>query len=153
MNKNKTNGDKTITHNKINGKLGLINKDNHNIFYLECGAFIIPTKDCVDFNNTMKQIQNNCKRFLKMQLKDNQLIDENFIMNFEICSDRMMVNKQTYFSCQYHFKQKYGQNLGILNIKNDFEPFFQSILDNIEHELSQVNISINKKKNKNTYLY
>ena len=35
MNKLKNNGDKTIKHKNITSKLGVTDKNNHNVFYLE----------------------------------------------------------------------------------------------------------------------
>ena len=142
----KVNGDKVITHDKIKAKLGLTDKKNHSVFYLEGGAFITPDEDIDDFNELMEMVEASCRRLIKNKLLHHCVLDTNFIMNFEVCSDRMKKGKNTYLSFQYHFKQKNNNNKGILDIKKENEPFFVSLLDDIEGELQKHNIHINKSR-------
>jgi hypothetical protein len=142
----KVNGDKNIKHNKIKARLGLTDKNNHSVFYMEGGAFITPENEYDDFNKIMKDVENNCKRNLKNVLFSHPVFSPDFLMNFEVCSDRMLKNKKTYLSFQYHLKQKNSTNNSILNIKSDNENFFINLLNDIENQLSNYNISINKKR-------
>jgi hypothetical protein len=140
------NGNKNIKHNNIKAKLGLTDKKNHSVFYLEGGGFIIPETEQDDFSLLMKNIEGNCKRIIKNKLFNNKNLSPDFLMNFEVCSDRMMKNKETYLSFQYHFKQKNSKNDSILNVKKDNELFFTNLLNDIENELNSFNIKISKKR-------
>jgi hypothetical protein len=144
--KMRTNGDKTIAHANIKAKLGLTDKNNHNVFYLEGGTFIVPDNELEDFNNTMNIIESMCRRSIKNKLFKNDFLDDNFLMNFEICSDRMKQGKSSYLSFQYHFKQKDNANKSIINIKKDNQQFFIELLNDLEHELHKFNITPHKKK-------
>lgn len=140
----KINGDKNIKHEKIKAKLGLTDKKNHSVFYLEGGTFLTPKSDFEDFNQIMSIIESSCKRLIKSKLFNDNYLDNNFLMNFEVCSDRMKKNKNTYLSFQYHFKQKNNLNNSILLIKKENEQFFNSLLYDIESELLKYDINISK---------
>lgn len=140
----KINGDKNIKHEKIKAKLGLTDKKNHSVFYLEGGTFLTPKSDFEDFNQIMSIIESSCKRLIKSKLFNDSYLDNNFLMNFEVCSDRMKKNKNTYLSFQYHFKQKNNLNNSILLIKKENEQFFNSLLYDIESELLKYDINISK---------
>ena len=140
------NGNKNISHNNIKARLGLTNKKIHTTFYLEGGAFITPENDFENFSEIMNDIQNFCKRSTKNKLNNNSLLDNCFLLNFEVCSDRMKKDKKTYLSFQYHFKQKNNSNISILDIKKENEFFFIGLLDDLEKELKNFEIKISKKR-------
>lgn len=145
-NKLRINGNKNITHKTIKAKLGLTDKKNHSVFYLEGGAFITPEYNYDDFPNIMDKIKSDCKQAIKNKLFNNNVLAPDFLMNFEACSDRMNKNKKTYLSFQYYFKQKNMANKSVLDIKDDNEDFFISLLDDIEFFLESYNIKVNKKR-------
>lgn len=140
------NGNKNIKHNSIKAKLGLTDKRNQTTFYLEGGAFITPKSDLDDFPYIMSQIESVCKRGIKNKLLGNKSLSSDFLMNFEICSERMQCNKKSYLSFQYHFKQKSGLHASVLNLKEENEQFFISLLNDIEKELLSYDISVSKKR-------
>ena len=145
----KVNGDKNITHKTIKGKLGLTNKKNHTTFYLEGGTFLTPEYDVENFADVMTAIQNRCKHHIKNRLSNNSSLDNVFLMNFEICADRMQKNKNSYLSFQYHFKQKDNVNRSILDVKSENEKFFINLLNDLEAELLSFNLKPHKKRNEN----
>ena len=144
----KVNGDKTIKHDKIKSILGLVDKNNHSVFYLEGGTFIIPLVENENFEEVMDFIKKTCKANIKKKLEITPFLEKSFLMNFEICSDRMKKNKSSYLSFQFHFKQKKGNEIGILEIKNNYEYFFTQILNDIENQLNSFNINLSKIKTK-----
>lgn len=141
------NGNKNIKHNTIKARLGLTDKNNHNTFYLEGGAFIKPQSDYDDFPYIMSQIESVCRKNIKRKLLHSPILSPDFLMNFEICSDRMQCNKKSYLSFQYHFKQRNTLNNSVLDIKDEYETFFISLLNDIEKELLSYDIVANKKRN------
>lgn len=143
----KVNGDKTIKHNKIKAVLGLTNRKDHSTFYLEGGTFITPELENENFEEVMDYIKTSCKKDIKNKLNNISFLDKSFLMNFEVCSDRMKKDKNSYLSFQYHFKQKKGIEKGILNIKEENENFFIELLNDIENYLNSFNINLSKKRN------
>lgn len=142
----KVNGNKKINHNNIKAKIGLTDKKIHTTFYLEGGGFITPTTDFEDFSVIMDDIQSFCKKNTKSKLNENNLLDNCFLLNFEVCSDRMKKNKKTYLSFQYHFKQKNNANISVLDVKKENENFFISLLNDLEKELNEFEIKISKNR-------
>jgi hypothetical protein len=142
----KINGDKTIKHNYIKAKLGLTSKKNHSVFYIEGGTFVTPTVDLEDFTEVMNTVESMCKRSLKKKLFNNSFLEPNFLMNFEICSERMNLNKNSYLSFQYHFKQKNNSNLSIMKIKQENESFFSELLNDLENNLKQYKMTLSQKR-------
>lgn len=142
----KVNGNKKINHNNIKAKIGLTDKKIHTTFYLEGGGFITPTTDFEDFSVIMDNVQSFCKKNTKNKLNGNNLLDNCFLLNFEVCSDRMKKNKKTYLSFQYHFKQKNNTNISVLDVKKENENFFISLLNDLEKELNEFEIKISKNR-------
>lgn len=142
----KINGNKNIEHDKINAKIGLTDKKIHTSFYLECGAFIKPEIEYENFDEVINDISKSCKRSLKKSLLYNNNFERNFLMTFDVCSDRMKKNKNTYLSLQYHFKQKDNKNDSVIDVKNNNIEFFTDLLNNIETEMNRYNIKISKNK-------
>lgn len=140
------NGNKNITHEKIKARLGLTDKKNQSVFYLEGGMFLTPKTDAEDFPAIMEDVETTCKRLIKSKLLKNEVLSTDFLMNFEVCSDRMKKDKRTYLSFQYHFKQKNGNNTSIVTLKDKNEGFFTDLLNDIEKELTSWNIDISKKR-------
>jgi hypothetical protein len=140
----RVNGDKNIKHKTIKAKVGITDKKNQKVFFLEGGAFITPAEECEDFPEIMNNIESTCRRSIKNKLIGHNAISNDFLMNFEVCSDRMKKDKKTYLSFQYHFKQKNENNISIVTLKEKNEDFFISLLDDIENELSQYNMIVSK---------
>lgn len=143
----KINGDKVIRHERIKAKLGLTDKKNHSVFYLEGGTFVKPECDFENFENIMDVVKTSCKKTIKRKLFKNPFLDSVFLMNFEVCSERMKKGKSSYLSFQYHFRQKNSENKSILTVKNENEHFFLDLLDDLEYNLNQFNIDLNQKRN------
>jgi len=142
----KINGNKNIPHDKIKGRLGLTDKLNQSVFFLEGGAFITPHIDYNDFNVIMSEIESNCRKSLKSKLLTNTFLSPDFLMNFEICSDRMEKGKRSYLSFQYHFKQKNNQNESVVTLKENNELFFIDLLNDIETNLMVFDIHPSRKR-------
>lgn len=145
----KTNGDKTIKHDRIKAKLGLSDKKNHSVFYLEGGTFITPEIELDDFTETMRTIELICRRSIKNKLFQNSFLDTTFLMNFEICSCRMKQGKNSYLSFQYHFRQKNNSKQNILTIKQLYGDFFVDLLNDLEFNLKQHKMTLTQKRNNN----
>ena len=114
--KKRLSSNKNIKHERIKAKLGLTDRKNHNVFYLEGGVFITPNSEFDDFTQVMDDIRSLCKQSIRRKIFNNNILEPVFLMNFEICSDRMKVNKNSYLSFQYHFKQKNNETKNVLNL-------------------------------------
>lgn len=142
----RVNGNKNIKHDSIKAKVGITNKKNQSVFYLEGGAFIMPEDDMDNFTDIMSSVESSCRRLMKNKLLSNTAITNDFLINFEVCSDRMKKGKKSYLSFQYHFKQKNNPCLSIVTLKEENEDFFITLLDDIKDELSNYNITVSKTK-------
>jgi hypothetical protein len=99
-----------------------------------------------DLGEVMRSIESSCKSSLKRKLVQNNIFDTTFLMNFEICSERMKQGKSSYLSFQYHFKQKNNENQSILSIKENNEDFFIGLLNEMEEYLQKHQICLNRKR-------
>jgi hypothetical protein len=141
----RTNGDKTIPHNEIKAKVGITDKKNHTAFYLEGCTFIKPLEE-QDYEEVYETLKKECRRHLKAKLTDHATISHDFIMNIELCVDRMQKDKNSFLSFQYHFKQKGGANKSILDVKTENETFFIGLLNDLTDCLKAYNITASQKK-------
>lgn len=143
--KKRLSSNKNIKHERIKAKLGLTDRKNHNVFYLEGGVFITPNSEFDDFTQVMDDIRSLCKQSIRRKIFNNNILEPVFLMNFEICSDRMKVNKNSYLSFQYHFKQKNNETKNVLNLKRENENFFIDILNDIENQIMSYDMTLSKK--------
>ena len=143
----RVNSNKNIKHNTIKAKLGLTDKTNHSVFYLEGGTFITPKIELDDFTNTMNIVEKMCRKAIKSKLMSNDFLENTFLMNFEICADRMKKDKNSYLSFQYHFKQKDNANHSIVTIKKNHEQFFIDLLNELNQNLNAFQMIAHKKRN------
>ena len=140
----RVNGNKNIKHKNIKARVGITDKKNQKVFFLEGGTFITPFEECENFTEVMSIIESTCRRSIKNKLLGHSALTTDFLMNFEVCADRMKKDKKTYLSFQYHFKQKNENNISIVTLKESNEKFFVSLLDDIENELSRYNMRVSK---------
>ena len=143
--KKRLSSNKNIKHERIKAKLGLTDRKNHNVFYLEGGVFITPNSEFDNFVQVMDDIRSLCKQSVRKKIFNNDILEPVFLMNFEICSDRMKVNKNSYLSFQYHFKQKNNESKNVLNLKRENEIFFIDILNDIENKIMSYDMTLSKK--------
>lgn len=146
MQKIRINGNKKITHKDIKAKVGLTDKTNQSVFYFEGSSFITPTEDCEDFNELIHNVESSCRKTLKQKLFNHPDLSTDFLMNIEVCSDRMKVGKKTYFYFQYHFKQKQQKNESLVTLKTRNNDFFTGLLNDITANLSNYGITLSKTK-------
>lgn len=141
----RTNGDKTIEHPTIKAKLGVTNKKNHSTFYFEGSTFVKPHEE-TDYEELFEGLKRKCRKSLKDKLLIHPNISQDFLLNMEMCTERMQKDKNTFLSFQYHFKQKAETSKSILDVKNENESFFTELLNVITDYLSENNITTSKKK-------
>lgn len=146
MQKIKINGNKNIDHSVIKSKLGITDKKNQSVFYFEGSSFITPTQECENFNEIINEVESSCRKSLKKKLLTHPDLSTDFLMNMEVCSDRMKVGKKTYLYFQYHFKQRMNKNESVMTLKSRNIDFFTGLLDDISDSLSAYNITLSKTK-------
>ena len=146
MQKLRINGNKNITHKDIKAKVGLTDKTNQSVFYFEGSSFITPTEECEDFNEVIRDIESNCRKTLKSKLFNHPDLSSDFLMNMEVCSDRMKVGKKTYLYFQYHFKQHQQKNESLVTLKAKNNEFFTGLLNDITTNLASYGITLSKTK-------
>ena len=140
------NGNKNIAHKSIKSKVGLTDKENHSVFFFEGSSFITPTEDCSDFTEIISDVEASCRKSLKKKLLTHPDLSTDFLMNMEVCSDRMRVGKKTYLYFQYHFKQKYNNNESLISLKARNIEFFTGLLDDITENITSYGITMSKTK-------
>jgi hypothetical protein len=146
MQKIRINGNKKINHNDIKAKVGLTDKKNQSVFFFEGSSFITPTEECLDFNKVITDVESTCRKTLKNKLLTHPDLSTDFLMNMEVCSDRMKVGKKTYLYFQYHFKQRFNNNESLVTLKARNVDFFTGLLDDISTNLLSYGITLSKNK-------
>lgn len=146
MQKIRINGDKKISHKNIKAKVGLTDKNNQSVFYFEGSSFITPTENIDNFNEIINDVESSCRQELKKKLLIHPDLSTDFLMNMEVCSDRMKVGKKTYLYFQYHFKQRSKEIESVITLKERNSEFFTSLLNDISNNLSSYGIIMSKTK-------
>ena len=146
MQKMRINGNKNIAHKDIKARVGLTDRGNHSVFFFEGSSFITPTEDCSDFGEIIADVESSCRKSLKKKLLSHPDLSTDFLMNMEVCSDRMKVGKKTYLYFQYHFKQRFNNNESIISLKERNNTFFTELLDDISNNITNYGIKMSKTK-------
>lgn len=135
-----------IPNDNFKLKIGTLNKKNPVSFYIEGNTYITPLKDERGYTKQLDIIRRNFKRGISSLIKDSSLVENFYILNFEVASERIKCNKKTYLNFECYFRQKAKEPKSVENIKNEDSDLIQNITKELFKELSENNFILAKNK-------
>lgn len=140
------NSEKKIQNDSFSVNIGTTNKLNPLAIYVNGRTFIQPNFEKEEYDGDITDIRHNMKNTISRNLRGNSLFEQQFILNFDIASSRMLKGKKSFLSFQVVFKQKSKNVLKLKDLKTASEPFVNNIVFSLTNDIISHDFTIHKSK-------
>ncbi len=136
----------SIPNNNFKLKIGTLNKKNPISFYIEGNTYITPLKEERGYSKQIEVIKQTFRKNITDIIKHSSLVEDFYILNFEVASDRIKCNKKSYLNFECYFRQKSLIPKRVDVIKEEDSDLIEGITNQLYSELSKNNFILTKNK-------
>lgn len=136
----------TIPNDNFKLKIGTLNKKNPVSFYIEGNTYITPLKEERGYSKQIELIKQTFRKEVSDIVKQSSLVENFYILNFEVASDRIKCNKKSYLNFECYFRQKSEIPKRVNIIKDEDSDLIQNITEQLHRELLKNNFILAKNK-------
>lgn len=140
------NSEKKIENDSFKLKIGTTNKINPMVIYVEGKAFISPEDDKEDYTKDIAEIKHVFKQSISDGLCTTDVFDNKYIIDFQVASSGIAVNKKSFLSFQFLVRQKRDNIMKLTDVKARTEGMILSIVDSLKNAILEHNFSLTKTK-------
>lgn len=140
------NSEKKIENDSFKLKIGTTNKINPMVIYVEGKAFISPEDDKEDYTKDIAEIKHVFKQSISDGLCTTDVFDNKYIIDFQVASSGIAVNKKSFLSFQFLVRQKKDNIMKLTDVKARTEGMILSIVDSLKNAILEHNFSLTKTK-------
>ncbi len=140
------NSEKKIENDSFKLKIGTTNKINPMVIYVEGKAFISPEDDKEDYAKDIAEIKHVFKQSISDGLCTTDVFDNKYIIDFQVASSGIAVNKKSFLSFQFLVRQKRDNIMKLTDVKARTEGMILSIVDSLKNAILEHNFSLTKTK-------
>lgn len=146
MAESRLNSEKKIESEKFKLKIGTTNKTNPIVVYIEGRTFICPQDDKDDYSKDISEIKHSFSRAISQHIQESELFDNKFIVDFQVASKGISLNKKSFLSFQFLLRQNKDNVLKLKDLKVFAEEMILDIVDNLENNIVEHNFVVSKTK-------
>lgn len=146
MSETRFNSEKKIDNENFKLKIGTTNKINPMVIYIEGRTFICPQEDKDDYSQDISEIKYGLKKAISRNLQGSNLFERNFIIDFQVASKGISLNKKSFLSFQFLLKQNRNNILKLKDLKNSAEGIITNIVDSLEENIIEHHFAVSKTK-------
>ena len=146
MAETRNNSEKKIDNENFKIKIGTTNKANPQIIYIEGRTFICPQEEKEDYTKDITDIKRGLSRAISRNIQSTDLFDDKFIIDFQVASKGISLNKKSFLSFQFLLKQNKERILKLKDVKDSAEEIINDIVSSLEENILEHNFSISKTK-------
>lgn len=140
------NSEKRIENEDFKLKIGTTNKVNPLVIYVEGKAFISPTEEKDGYNKDISEIKHHFKRSISTSLAGSNIFDTKYILDFQVASSGISVNKKSFLSFQFLLRQKGEKIMKLIDVKTASEGMISSIVGSLKETIAEHNFELSKTK-------
>ena len=140
------NSEKKIENDSFKLKIGTTNKINPMVIYVEGKAFISPEDDKEDYSRDIAEIKHVFKQSISDGLCTTDVFDNKYIIDFQVASSGIAVNKKSFLSFQFLVRQKRDNIMKLTEVKAKTEDMITNIVDSLRNAILEHNFSLTKTK-------
>lgn len=141
------NTEKKIECEKFKLKVGTTNKNKPIVIYFEGRTFICPMVEKDSYVKDFNEIKRKLKLTISDRLSKSERFDDKFILDFQVASNGVMVNKRSFLYFQFLLRQNpKNELLPFTKVKNDATDFIGDIIPSLEKIISDYHFTLNKTK-------
>lgn len=140
------NSEKKIENENFKIKIGTTNKTNPIVVYVEGRAFISPQEEKEDYTRDISELKHNFSRAISKHISDSSLFDNKYILDFQVASKGISLNKKSFLSFQFLLRQNKENVHKLKEIKDLSENMITSIVSSLAENITEHNFVISKTK-------
>lgn len=140
------NSEKKIENENFKLKIGTTNKINPMVIYVEGKAFICPIDEKDDYSRDVSEIKHVLKRGISENLANSDVFDNKYIVDFQVASGGIAMNKKSFLSFQFLMRQKRDNIMKLVDVKEKSEGMITNIVDTLKNSILEHNFEIYKTK-------
>ena len=140
------NSEKKIDDNNFKLKIGTTNKIKPLIVYIEGRTFICPIESKEDYSRDISEIKRGLSRAISRNLQECTLFDKRFIVDFQVASKGISLNKKSFLSFQFLLRQNKDNILKLKDLKVSAEDIIKNIIEELSDNITEHNFTISKTK-------
>lgn len=140
------NSEKKIENEDFKIKIGTTNKLNPIIIYIEGKSFICPVDEREDYTKDISEIKHVLKRSISSHLQLEEGFDNKYIVDFQIASNGIQLNKKSFLSFQFLIRQNKDNVLKLADVKNKSSKMILDIVNDLKESIIEHGFLISKSK-------
>ena len=140
------NSEKKIDAENFKLRIGTTNKIDPIVVYIEGRTFISPQEEKDNYAKDILEIKHGLSRAISRNIAESPLFDRKFILDFQVASKGVSVNKKSFLSFQFLLRQNRDKVLKLKDLKANSEDMIKSIVGSLEENIIEHNFIISKTK-------
>lgn len=140
------NSEKKIENEYFKIKMGTTNKLNPIIIYVEGRAFITPLEELEDYGREISEIKHILKQSISSHLQSTDNFDNKYIVDFQIASNGIQLNKKSFLSFQFLMRQNKDKVLKLAEVKNTSSEMVLDIVNDLKDSIVEHGFLLSKSK-------
>ncbi len=140
------NSEKRIENEDFKLKIGTTNKVNPLVIYVEGKAFISPVEEKDGYSRDISEIKHYFKRSISSNLAGSNIFDTKYILDFQVASSGISVNKKSFLSFQFLLRQKGEKVMKLTDVKTASEGMISNIVESLKETITEHNFELSKTK-------
>lgn len=140
------NSEKKIENENFKIKIGTTNKTNPIVVYVEGRAFISPQEEKDDYARDISEFKHDFSRSISQHISNSTLFDNKFILDFQVASKGISLNKKSFLSFQFLLRQNRNNVRKLKEVKDLSEDMITSIVSTLAENITEHNFVISKTK-------
>lgn len=140
------NSEKKIENDNFKLKIGTTNKINPMVIYVEGKAFISPTEEKDEYTRDIAEIKHCLKRNISDNLVTSEVFDNKYILDFQVASSGISVNKKSFLSFQFLMRQKRDNVMKLADVKMKSEGMILNIINALGKSILEHDFELTKTK-------
>ena len=146
MGRPRLNTEKKIDHESFKLKIGTTNKQNPQVIYIEGRTFISPLSEKDDYSKDITDIKRGFSKDICTALKKSTSFDQKFIVDFQVATSGIAMNKKSFLTFQFLLKQKNNSICVLSDVKDKSGDMIVGIVNNLEKNIIDHEFSVSKTK-------
>lgn len=140
------NSEKKIENEDFKIKIGTTNKLNPIIIYVEGRSFITPTEEREEYGKEISEIKHVLKHSISSHLQTTNKFDNKYIVDFQIASNGIQLNKKSFLSFQFLMRQNKDNVLKLAEVKNISSEMVLDIVNDLKNSIIEHGFLLSKSK-------
>lgn len=142
------NVERALNNKVFRTRIGSVNRLNPVSIYISGKAYISPTQETDNYDDSIDLLDADLKTILKQYTANNTFVNKVFISNLEVPKNGLKYGKNTYLFFQLFFSQNFSNPVckNIDKIREIMSPGISDVLSQFESKIYERGFTIHEKR-------